>query len=338
MTMHPSLLRYHPFRFQSFLSRPEWKDASLPGTPFLTTREILPAESLKPGPHWPIDPVYGTNAIDDMRLASARMSDEGFNIFDFSRLTQLFENTSVDEIDLSLISPPMPCFYAHFGVDSSLPSPFPGIVIDGAYVTHGIQTMHGSMGMQCVLVTAQEEQTDHTNDRLSSILPAIAHACPIEFALTSSVPDNLAFCAADDWWEYASLWAPFLSKPVQVLFNSLCYLDYDERLVRMAYPDGTPERLARLSASPRSSEAKRATSKLEGLGFRRIYICGGSRSVATGSHGGISTATRHSHWRRGHWRHQPHGEGRRLRKLIWIMPTMVGHDEKPSPKVYIVRK
>lgn len=33
------------------------------------------------------------------------------------------------------------------------------------------------------------------------------------------------------------------------------------------------------------------------------------------------------HWRRGHLRHQPHGLGRALRKLIWIEPMLIGVQE-----------
>jgi hypothetical protein len=39
----------------------------------------------------------------------------------------------------------------------------------------------------------------------------------------------------------------------------------------------------------------------------------------TGTHASPTT-----HWRRGHWRQQPYGEGRSERRLAWIKPTLVG--------------
>lgn len=44
------------------------------------------------------------------------------------------------------------------------------------------------------------------------------------------------------------------------------------------------------------------------------------------------------HWRRGHWRHQPHGVGRALQKLVWIWPAKVCKDkgEPTSGHVYLV--
>jgi hypothetical protein len=43
-----------------------------------------------------------------------------------------------------------------------------------------------------------------------------------------------------------------------------------------------------------------------------------------------------AHWRRGHFRHQAHGESRSLRKLIWIQPTLVAFKEglTEQPKTY----
>lgn len=45
------------------------------------------------------------------------------------------------------------------------------------------------------------------------------------------------------------------------------------------------------------------------------------------------------HWRRGHFRMQPHGLGNRLRKLIFVAPLLVHadrlSDEIPPPRAYI---
>lgn len=50
-------------------------------------------------------------------------------------------------------------------------------------------------------------------------------------------------------------------------------------------------------------------------------------SVAAFS-GGRSVA---AHWRRGHFRSQAHGEGRLLRKLLWIAPTLVAGPDAAIP-------
>ena len=46
-------------------------------------------------------------------------------------------------------------------------------------------------------------------------------------------------------------------------------------------------------------------------------------TTARRGNGGNGHASPHAHWRRGHWRNQPVGPGRRDRKLTWIRPSLV---------------
>jgi hypothetical protein len=52
------------------------------------------------------------------------------------------------------------------------------------------------------------------------------------------------------------------------------------------------------------------------------YRVARENAASTGTH-----ASPRPHWRRGHLRHQPHGQGRTLRKLLWIEPMLVGIQE-----------
>lgn len=72
-------------------------------------------------------------------------------------------------------------------------------------------------------------------------------------------------------------------------------------------------------------EKQRARSKLAALGYVPIHLCG-QRIVDDRESAklGISDTHVSAHWRRGHWRNQVHGPGRLLRKLIWVMPSLIG--------------
>jgi hypothetical protein len=54
----------------------------------------------------------------------------------------------------------------------------------------------------------------------------------------------------------------------------------------------------------------------------RSYRVVHDRNAPTGTH-----ATPRLHWRRGHLRNQAHGQGRTLRKIIWLEPVLVGMNE-----------
>lgn len=47
-------------------------------------------------------------------------------------------------------------------------------------------------------------------------------------------------------------------------------------------------------------------------------------------HAGGTHASPHVHWRRGHWRHQPHGPKNSLRKDLWIEPLIVGANHQKA--------
>ena len=79
----------------------------------------------------------------------------------------------------------------------------------------------------------------------------------------------------------------------------------------------------------------RARSRLAALGYVPVLLCGQQvekqrqRVGASASPGAGHPVT---HWRRGHWRNQAHGPGRSLRKLIWLMPMLVGNNQSDEPE------
>ena len=59
-----------------------------------------------------------------------------------------------------------------------------------------------------------------------------------------------------------------------------------------------------------------------GRNYRVVH----ERTTRLGTH-----ASPRLHWRRGHLRNQAHGQGRTLRKLIWVEPVLVGMNESTEP-------
>ncbi len=309
--------------------------ARSPGRETLGTAVWLPRHVLSSLEETPLGARHALLGLDELEGVHGRFSEEGFRIYDFSALTEMFRNTSVDEVDLSLIKAPHQALYAHFGAGAGLRSPVPGSVVEGVYVSFGYETVLSESGIECVFVLSMKGPRDIEED-FPAALAAMAAACPIEFALGESVPENIGRCSGNDWWDFAEAWSPFLHEPARVLFNALCYLDYEGREIDEEFPEGAPDGLVNQLSSRRPTEVRRAENRLAGLGFRRIYICG--RETARRAHGGggVSGGSRSGHWRSGHWRHQAYGPRHGLRKLIWIEPTMVGTG-KPEDTVYVVR-
>lgn len=123
---------------------------------------------------------------------------------------------------------------------------------------------------------------------------------------------------------------PIYRAALRLVVNALCYMTAYPDDVEASWPDGTPERLKAQTASGKFKEARNAKSKLEALGYVPVHFCGRAWTHAAAPSAGTGRKGVATHWRRGHWKRQPHGEGRKLRKLIWIMPTLVGREDPAS--------
>ncbi|MDN7534052.1 hypothetical protein [Burkholderia orbicola] len=119
---------------------------------------------------------------------------------------------------------------------------------------------------------------------------------------------------------------PIYKAALQLVVNALCYVAAYPNDIDTVWPLGTPESLKQKVLSGKDKEKMRAKSKLASLGYVPVHVCGkriveqrNALGIHPSGHGQVAT-----HWRRGHWRNQVHGPGRSLRKLIWLMPVVVG--------------
>ena len=119
-----------------------------------------------------------------------------------------------------------------------------------------------------------------------------------------------------------------------VAVNALCYMSSaSEEMPEPEYPEDTPtQQLEKLKAPERRLREAGARELLvkSFVPVRRIEV--GAPGGEPGE-GGARGTTR-PHWRRGHWRRQAHGEGRLLRKLVWLKPLIVNADQG-APEVEV---
>jgi hypothetical protein len=125
---------------------------------------------------------------------------------------------------------------------------------------------------------------------------------------------------------------------LQLVVNALCYVTAYPDDIATVWPKATPVELVRLFLEGKGKERQRAKSKLAALGYVPVHICGSHVAQVKALH--VRVANQPGlHWRRGHWRNQAHGPARALRKLIWVMPMMVGltpGEEPESGHLYLV--
>lgn len=110
----------------------------------------------------------------------------------------------------------------------------------------------------------------------------------------------------------------------KLIFNSICYLTYDEKEVTTSYTNNPPKTLIdRLKKAKKPNEREKVEEELQRSGYTKIKICGQTISSEFNSDTTNTGKELSAHWRRGHWRNQAVGQDRQERKLIWIKPTLV---------------
>lgn len=270
-------------------------------------------------------------------------------------IVQEFLNTEVDEVPLSAVNFPYEVLYISFGALSNLVL-YNSFVVDGAYVI-----AHKGFPLQIALTTVNKPEPiigkkswAFVPDRyyylaLKTENPEACFGDLIEEAVKNEleaqkdigkIPDSGIYevegkrigitnkrpeSSKLDQAEIVSGEKVF-RESLRLVVNALCYFSQYPEGIEEIWPPSAPTALIEKIEKPKSpKQAQKAKSQLVSMGYSKIKFCGRalSRELPSGRLGGeLST-----HWRRGHWRLQPHGKSGSKRKLVWIRPTIVRKDK-----------
>lgn len=318
-------------------------------------------------------------AEHNVATAYGRFVQAGRQILDFPpALTAMLAKTDVEGIPLDSIKLPYSCQYMHFGPQVDLEME-PGWLVDGAYVeTRGtagdirftVTTVpKDSKAAEHWYVFGEVEYSqdfvvEYRTMDLGTAIDTVLSQNVADFQRRQQLPGGditpQLETAADErglsvpeghtvldvrprMAEIREATAmrrhPVYKAALQLVVNALCYATAYPDDIESVWPQGTPESLKAKLSSPKAKEQARARSKLASMGYVPIHLCG--RRLAQDPRTTVDPASSHiaTHWRRGHWRNQVHGPGRSLRKLIWLMPVLVGGSDGESPEsghVYLV--
>ncbi len=283
----------------------------------------------------------------------------GKNIFHFDAdLVEKFKQTDIDEVPVSALSFPHKAFYLSFGKQEELNLWVEGYYVDGAYVSK----LPG-LPMQILLSTVRDDidYKDETNwitnpDRyyymsidmedpdaiLSKVVDAaleedisstrdLANQIPVisDHELMNkdvTIIDNRKRSSELEIKEKVAGFDVF-KEALRLVINGLFYITAYNEEIEERWTDETPQRLIdNLNAASTKSAQQKARAEILSQGYTKVSYCRRRYSQANPSYTGGS-GEKAPHWRRGHWRNQRIGEGRRESKLVWIMPMLIRSDK-----------
>jgi hypothetical protein len=306
----------------------------------------------QPPDHWPILQAMAMRTVRTAAIHAAWVR-YGRQIFEFSpNLVSAFRLTDVTNASFEGLHLPYRAFFLHFGLQTDFvlddPDRFSPEFVDGAYI---FQDAIGTIVIELTLSRLGEE---------ASNLPGVQIAIDLDLAklgadeaINQAIDKELKDKEKTDTsqptkrdlnQEVSIQSAALLEKARSVLIetaslisNALFYLSEPKDDLITKIEEGAPSNLANKAIHGKPNQKQQAKQSLTAAGYAVVRYCGElfSHPVAVGDSPSEFTK---SHWRRGHWRNQRHGQQLSSIKRIWIRPVLV-KAEVGAPemgRVYVV--
>ena len=276
---------------------------------------------------------------DDQRRLAVEIStnlkyhlNQGMVIETTAALETLLTNSDVDlSLPMSMVAPPYRAQYLRFGEAAMRCLKVPGSqapdrCFDGVFcflTPHGPSCASGSTCWTLELVFVSKRQ-----DRYSGYVSLLGETDRGSTTVGEWLSGVLLAVMGQSEGEFHQRMHAAVSYVVRVfLYMALT----QARVVKHAEYDEALRRAAGLGNRKRAKLLQRSASLYNSI------LVGPESLPSTAAAGGTGHGVA-AHWRRGHFRMQPHGAGNQQRKLVFIAPVLIHAEhlqgEVPTPKSY----
>lgn len=252
-----------------------------------------------------------------------------------SALTTEFQHTDVDGMMLSDLSLPWQSFYIAFdGPDAPNAGgmPIDGVIVSTVDPDSEDNEEENALLMLRPLMKPTEPWTSNDRQTTWTLIANGKDERDLSSELSDSARDMLEITGGmqsktavsalpaekrGDLLSYTMDQAKYpqmLERVINLCVNALLYLSQQPSMDEV-WQDGSPQKLVEKTREG-GRKGEKATRELVYAGWAQIHRLGVPAQQ--------SDQNVRAHWRRGHWRRQPYGPRKALRKLIRIAPVIVG--------------
>lgn len=240
-------------------------------------------------------------------------------------LLEMLEHTDIsDDLPMSALKPPYPRCFVEMGkarvCEQRVPNLTSGLhILEGAYLEEGVSSLLGP-GIFITFIGSPLGKENSLDDATDSIfLPNGNPDDPIRSVLELARARSQDLARKSNLKESPNEYTQYAFSCLKLLVKVLLYLSLPD-----ARKSLHPERSAfakQIAAKKNPAKRARAEQQLNRLAD---YILVTAPPAAAGGSLGEGVAGVRRHWRRGHYRWQPHGPQNLLRKVIFIQPMLIG--------------
>lgn len=279
----------------------------------------------------------------------------GKQIFDLGdTLVEMLANTDVGDCTLKNWHPPYEAFFLRFGKQDQVALEFDEGVkeyADGAFIA--VTPWDDARTQRRIKIGFTMVKDDNSGvmmpgyymdftpeEQEMPVKEAIQHAIDRRIAVFESEPVESSFAIALKEARIGQMrdCETIIKNLLELVINGMFYIESIGGDTKFSPGrDAPPSYVAEWeNASPEKRVKLR--KKIISDGYTIVRMAGHELNGTNASGAGGSKKT---HWRRGHWRNQPHGEKLSLVKLIWIKPVMINADKGTEPiagHIYVAPK
>ena len=269
----------------------------------------------------------------DQQMISSilNFATKGMNIFSFDReVTEAMLNTDLGDATPNDFTHPYLTYYLHFDMEEPLILPngreFEGILV-GSPDDDEDACDDGKAIFFTILCKATKDAGTwpHINDwGYEMSIPVDHQDKPLLDAIRAAHDTQARWIDGGDASvnPYPKDFIPQADMLLKLAANAIMYISRYAGDAKMEWPESAPRDLVEQAEKGKRSAEKQLIRK--GHVKTRLVTFGRHSSQEDGEATGRSVKP---HWRRGHWKRQPYGPGRSLRKLILVPPTRVAFKE-----------
>lgn len=290
--------RFHPIRYFLYRSDEGWAEAMQyvqemrrqdPKWRLTSADEMLLCDMLEDG-QLPVLELSGITeervdaamdgGCDALELVLSMWQARGEQIFDISPASAMFQDSNASQLPVAFLKLPYDTFFLHWGKHLEIPCPWPGRFIEGCYVDSGkIPDIGGGVGLSFLFVCSDAPSYHWDEHSLCANIITDAEGVLHLFSATDddgTIGEIVREFSRPGFAEEENVarWAQYLPAALNMAANCLCFLASPKGDISVQFPAGAPQRLTRQLTSRRPTEARRAKSKLDALGFRVVHLCG----------------------------------------------------------------
>lgn len=282
--------------------------------------------------------------MDEMPLAASYIlyNNTGRNIIDIPAfLCKLLKKTDIGDVCIDNVMLPFNTVYVHFGECIAFRIQGKDSRVEGAYVTKIEIDDIMLLEFTLILTECSRRYIKFSFQGEKGGGVSIMNAL-IDISLSNKVGDTVSGSYADilvclkkySHDDFSSEICRIIRESAELIINAILFFINREKDVRLSTTDmRATNLLQQLGERKKSQERTKIIQKLSKFSYSKIFILGENlKKEYECMWTGKEVAP---HWRRGHWRHQPYGQGLAENKLIWINPTIVRRDKGKPEKGHV---